>query len=90
MAFQDVPGSSTRWRYPSKPWLPDGIFQTENPNFGKFWNGMEEAGKYVCRCMVYFTAIWNILGPSGTFYDHLVIYVASIWYIFPHFGTLCH
>jgi hypothetical protein len=73
--------------------LPDGCFQTKNPNLGKFWRVLE------WKMLVYFMAIWNILPSFGIFYDHLE-YCTIIWYIlrpfgnvvvicyiFPHFGT---
>jgi hypothetical protein len=59
--------------------LPDGIFQTQNPNLGKFWENL--AIEDVCI----FTAIWYILRPNGLFYGYLVNFVV-IWYFFPCFG----
>jgi hypothetical protein len=61
--------------------LPDGFFQTKNPNFGKkFW-----ASDW--KIFINFTAIWDILWIFGIFYDHSVHFV-FIWYIFSSFGIL--
>jgi hypothetical protein len=57
-----------------KPGLPDGIFQTKNPNLGKFGrvlHTMKDVGKFDGK-LVCFTAMSYILWPFGTF-----------WYIFP-------
>jgi hypothetical protein len=59
--------------------LPDGVFLTKNPNFGKFWTALE------WKMLVYFMAIWNILRPSGIFYGHLVM-LWSFGIYFPRFG----
>jgi hypothetical protein len=58
------------------------IFQTKNPNLGKFWRAFE------WKMLVYFTTIWNILQPFsihnlwpfGIVCGHLVF--------FPRFGML--
>jgi hypothetical protein len=65
--------------------LPDGCFQTKNPNLGKFWRVL------LWKILVYFMTIWsmyftllekfgNILWPFSIFYGHLVYFVV-IWYI---------
>jgi hypothetical protein len=51
-------------------------FQTQNPNFGKFWRALD------WKMFLYFVAIWNILCRFGIFYEHLVRFV-FIWYLFP-------
>jgi hypothetical protein len=53
----------------SPPGLPDGIFQTKNPNLGKFWKGLK------WKMLGYFMASGNLLQP----FVELVV----IWYIFP-------
>jgi hypothetical protein len=58
--------------------LPDGLFQTENPNLGKF------LGPYIDWKMFIFLAILWIF---GIFYDHLV-HFELIWYILSSFGIL--
>jgi hypothetical protein len=55
--------------------LPDGLFQTKNPNLGKFWRALE------WKMLVYFMVIWYILWPFGN--------IVVIWYIFHRFGILC-
>jgi hypothetical protein len=61
--------------------LPDGLFQTKNPNFGKnFW-----ASDW--KIFIKFMAIWTILRIFGIFYDHSVHFV-FIWYIFSSFGIM--
>jgi hypothetical protein len=45
------------------------IFQTINPNLGKFWKALD------WQMFMYFAAIWNIYG--------FLEYFMSIWYIFP-------
>jgi hypothetical protein len=62
--------------------LPDGFFQTKNPNLGKF---LRPSNK---KTVIYFMAIWNISQIFWIFYDHLVHFVL-IWYIFSGFGILC-
>jgi hypothetical protein len=37
-------------------------FQTQNPNYGKFWRALE------WKMMAYFMVIWNILCPFGIVY----------------------
>jgi hypothetical protein len=61
--------------------LPDGFFQTKNPNMGKFWRALD------WKIIVYFMAIWNILCPIGIFCIHMVHFV-FIWYIFSGFGIM--
>jgi hypothetical protein len=51
-------------------------FQTQNPNWGKFWRALD------LEMLIYFTAICNILRTHGIFFDHL-IYFVFIRYIFP-------
>jgi hypothetical protein len=53
--------------------LPDGLFSTKNPNFGKFLEGlaMEDVGLFYDH-LVCFTAIVNILWPFGLFCGNLV------------------
>jgi hypothetical protein len=46
-------------------------FQTQNPNLGKIWRGLD--GK-----MLYFMAIKTLLQTFWIFYDHLVHFVL-IW-----------
>jgi hypothetical protein len=58
--------------------LPDGFFQTKNPNLGKFWRVLQ------WKILVYFMIIWSISRPFEIFCGHLVYFVV-IWYIFPHF-----
>jgi hypothetical protein len=56
--------------------LPEGIFQTKNPNLGKFWRDLQ-----CCTAIKYnVSAICYILWPFGK----LVV----IWYIFPRFGIM--
>jgi hypothetical protein len=50
------------------------LFQTKNPNLGKFWRVLE------WKMLVYFMTIWNILGPFGIIYDRLVKFFA-FWYV---------
>jgi hypothetical protein len=61
--------------------LPEGIFQTKNPNLGKFW------WVWQWKMLVYFTDIWSIFRPLGVFYGHLVYfviwYISPLWYIVP-------
>jgi hypothetical protein len=54
--------------------LPDGFFQTKNPNLDKFRGAVD------CKMLIYFVAIWNILRTFGTFCVDLVHFVL-IWYI---------
>jgi hypothetical protein len=56
-----------------KAGLPDGIFQTKNPNLGKFWRVLQ------WKALVYFLAIWSTLRSVGIF--------VAIWYILWSFGT---
>jgi hypothetical protein len=56
-------------------------FQTENPNWGKFWSALD------LKMLIYFMSISNILQTFGIFYDHLVHFV-FIWYIFSAFGII--
>jgi hypothetical protein len=51
--------------------LPDGIFQTKNPNLVKFLRDLQLK-----------LASWSILLPFGIFCGKLV-YFMVIWYIFP-------
>jgi hypothetical protein len=39
------------------PGLPDGLFQTKNPNVGTFLRALE------WKMFLYFMIIWNILWP---------------------------
>jgi hypothetical protein len=41
-------------------------FQTQNPNFGKFWMALES------KMSVFFMTIQNILAPFGITYGRLV------------------
>jgi hypothetical protein len=50
--------------------LPDGMFQTKNPNLVKFWWVLQ------WKMFVYF------ISPFGTFFSNLVCCLV-IWYIFP-------
>jgi hypothetical protein len=65
------------------PGLPDGYFQTKNPNLGIFWRALD------WKMFLYFMAVSNILRTFEIFYDHLVHFV-SIWYIFSVFGIMYH
>jgi hypothetical protein len=56
-------------------------FQTNNPNLGKFWRGLD------WKVLIYCLTIWSILRPLEIFYGHLVYFVV-IRYIFPRFGML--
>jgi hypothetical protein len=49
--------------------LPDGIFQTKNPNFGKFWRAFK------WKMLKYLMAIGIHYGHFGIFYGYLV----SLW-----------
>jgi hypothetical protein len=55
--------------------LPDGFFQTKNPNLGKFCRVLQ------WKMLVYFIAVSSILRPFGIFCGHLVY--------FSCFGMLC-
>jgi hypothetical protein len=57
------------------------VFQTKNPNLGKFWRALE------WKMLVYFMTIWNILRPFGITYGRLIGLVV-IWYIFPNLVSL--
>jgi hypothetical protein len=61
--------------------LPDGFFQTKNPNLGKLRRVLQ------WKILVYFITIRSILRPLEIFYAHLVNF-GEIWYIFPRFGIL--
>jgi hypothetical protein len=61
--------------------LPDGLFQTKNPNLGKFWRALD------WKMLIYFMPIWNILQTFGIFYNHLLHFVFT-WYIFSGFGIM--
>jgi hypothetical protein len=65
----------------SRAGLPDGLFQTKNPNLGKFWRVL------LWKILAYFMTIWSKLRTLEIFYVHLVYFVV-IWYIFPRFGIL--
>jgi hypothetical protein len=41
--------------------LPDGFFQTKNPNLGKFWRAFEEKMLIFSGLLEYFMVIWDIL-----------------------------
>jgi hypothetical protein len=56
-------------------------FQTNNPNFGKFWKALD------WKMLIYFMASWTILETFGIFYDHLV-HLVFIWYIMSGFGII--
>jgi hypothetical protein len=57
-------------------------FRTQNPNLGKFLEGlgMEKVGIFFGH-LEYIAAIWCILCPFGN--------LVAIWYIFHRFGILC-
>jgi hypothetical protein len=61
--------------------LPDGLFQTKNPNLGKFWRVAMGLGIFYDH-LAYFTAIGNILWPFGILCGHLV-YFSPFWYFVP-------
>jgi hypothetical protein len=52
--------------------LPDGIFQTKNPNLGKFWMVLQ------WKMLVYFMAVLSILWPFGIFCGCFV-YFSPFW-----------
>jgi hypothetical protein len=59
------------------PGLPDGLFSTQNPNFGQFWRALQ------WKILVYFMTIWSTLRPLEIFYGHLVYFVVRFWYFVP-------
>jgi hypothetical protein len=79
--------SSVQWQVeelllgPNHPGLPDGFFQTKNPNLGNFLRALD------WKMLIYFMVMWNILQTFGLFYDHLVHFV-FIWYILSGFGIM--
>jgi hypothetical protein len=64
--------------------LPDGIFQTKNPNWGKFGRVLQSKMLiyFMAIWSTYFTAIWYILWLFGIFYGYIVF--------FPILGLLYH
>jgi hypothetical protein len=52
------------------------LFQTINPNLGKFWMELK------WKILVYFLDIWSIFQPFGICHSHLVN-VLEVWYISP-------
>jgi hypothetical protein len=69
--------------------LPDGMFQTKNPNLGKFWKALQWKMLVIFHGLfIYFTDKWFILWSFGTFCGHLV-HIVVIWYILWQFGTFC-
>jgi hypothetical protein len=53
--------------------LPDGLFSTQNPNLGKFLEGLAIL-VYFMTIWSIFTAIGNILWPFGIFCGNLVYF----------------
>jgi hypothetical protein len=68
--------------------LPDGfLFQTKNPDLGKFWEGPRSENVEIFYAhLEYFTDIRDILGPFGTFCVHLVHFF-RFWYILSQHRT---
>jgi hypothetical protein len=62
--------------------LPNGIYQTKNPNLGEFCRVLE------WQMLVHFMAIWSISRPFGMAYGHLVYNLWSLGKFFPHFGMV--
>jgi hypothetical protein len=54
--------------------LPDGIFQTKNPDLGKFWKVLEWKVLVFYGYLAYFTAKWYMLWPCGKICGYLVFY----------------
>jgi hypothetical protein len=70
--------NSYEQKQPQCPWLQGCqivCFQTEKPNFYKFWSVLQ------WTMMVYFMDTWSNLRTFVIFYEHLVN-----WYIFSRFG----
>jgi hypothetical protein len=61
-----------------KTGLPNGIFQTKNPNLGIFWKASQ------WKTLIHILAIWYILWAFGIFTDHFEYFVV-FWYIFSQF-----
>jgi hypothetical protein len=53
------------------------VFQTKNPNLGKFWGALQ------WKFLAYVKTIWSILRPLEIFYGHLV-YIVTIRYSIPN------
>jgi hypothetical protein len=64
--------SFAEYRVAFEPGLPDGFFQTKNPNLGKFWWVLQ------WKILAYFMTIWSIL--------RLLKIFMVIWYILWSFG----
>jgi hypothetical protein len=68
--------------WPSAAGLPDGIFLNQNPNLGKFLEGLRMKNVAVFYAhMEYIKSIWDILWSFGNF--------VVIWYAFQCNGLLC-
>jgi hypothetical protein len=59
------------------------LFQTKNPNLGKFWRALDG------KMLIYFMAIWKLLQTFGIFYDHLVHTCCVQFVHFSGLGIMC-
>jgi hypothetical protein len=60
----------------SKPGLPDGIFQTTNPNLGTF------SSVLLWKMLIYFISIWCIFWSFGMFYVLVHFWLfGMLWYV---------